>query len=199
LEDKLLELSKNRKSTRKFSRKEVDMEDVLYSLDVARFSPSGANEQPWRFIIIDNEGIKKRIRDASERGEKILYDNVKGEFKDWLLSHGLSHHKPFLEEAPILIAILMKNSAQYARESLWVAVGHILLALEERGLNTLVYTPSNTGFPQNELNVPDGFKLEAILPIGYSEDDVKKTSKLRLKDLVFRNEWGYPFDDTHDL
>jgi len=164
------------------------MEDVLYSLDVARFSPSGANEQPWRFIIIDKAEIKKRIRDASERGEKILYDNVKGEFKEWLLSHGLSHHKPFLEEAPILIAILMKKSAQYARESLWVAVGHMLLALEERGLNTLVYTPSNTGFPQNE---------EAILPVGHSEDDVKKTSKLSLKDLVFRNEWGYPFDDTH--
>jgi len=89
----------------------------------------------------------------------------------------------------------MKKSAQYARESLSVAVGHILLALEERGLNTLVYTPSNTGFPQNELNVPDGFKLEAILPVGHSEDDVKKTSKLSLKDLVFRNEWG---DDTHD-
>jgi len=187
--DKILELASNRKSTRKYTNKEVNMEDVLYSLDVARFSPSGANEQPWRFIIVDDAEVKKRIREASERGEKILYDNVKGEFRDWLLSHGLSHRKPFLEEAPILIAVLMKKTAKYATESIWVAVGHMLLALEERGLNTLVYTPSNTEFPKKELKAPEGFRLEAILPVGYSDDDSMKTSKLDLNDIVFKNSW----------
>jgi len=187
--DKILELAKNRKSTRKYSVKEVNIEDVLYSLDVARFSPSGANEQPWRFIIIDDKDVKKRVRDASERGEKILYDNVKGEFRDWLLSHGLSHRKPFLEEAPILITVLMKKTAKYATESIWVAVGHMLLALEERGLNTLVYTPSNTEFPKKELEVPEGFRLEAIIPVGYSEDDSMKTSKHNLNEIVFKNRW----------
>jgi len=188
--DKILELARNRKSTRKYSVKEVNIEDVLYSLDVARFSPSGANEQPWRFIIIDDKEVKKRVRDASEKGEKILYDNVKGEFRDWLLSHGLSHRKPFLEEAPILIAILMKKTAKYATESIWVAVGHMLLALEERGLNTLVYTPSNTEFPKKELEAPEGFRLEAIIPVGYSEDDSMKTSKHNLNEIVFKNNWG---------
>ena len=188
--DKILELARNRKSTRKYSVKEVNIEDVLYSLDVARFSPSGANEQPWRFIIIDDKEVKKRVRDASEKGEKILYDNVKGEFRDRLLSHGLSHRKPFLEEAPILIAILMKKTAKYATESIWVAVGHMLLALEERGLNTLVYTPSNTEFPKKELEAPEGFRLEAIIPVGYSEDDSMKTSKHNLNEIVFKNNWG---------
>jgi len=168
------------------------MDDVLYSLDVARFSPSGANEQPWRFIIVDDNNVKKRIRAASERGEKILYDNVKGEFRDWLLSHGLSHRKPFLEEAPILIAVLMKKTAKYATESIWVAVGHILLALEERGLNTLVYTPSNTEFPKKELEVPEGYRLEAILPVGYSNDESMKTSKHSLDEVVFKNRWETP-------
>jgi len=190
--EKILELAKNRKSTRKYSVKEVNIEDVLYSLDVARFSPSGANEQPWRFIIIDDKEVKKRVRDASERGEKILYDNVKGEFRDWLLSHGLSHRKPFLEEAPILIAVLMKKTAKYATESIWVAVGHMLLALEERGLNTLVYTPSNTEFPKKELEAPEGFRLEVIIPVGYSEDDSMKTSKHNLKEIVFKNRWETP-------
>ena len=190
--DKILELAKKRKSTRKYSIKEVDMDDVLYSLDVARFSPSGANEQPWRFIIIDDDEVKSRIREASERGEKILYDNVKGEFRDWLLSHGLSHRKPFLEEAPILIAVLMKKTAKYATESIWVAVGHILLALEERGLNTLVYTPSNTEFPKKELNVPEGYRLEAIIPVGYSEDESKKTGKHSLDEIVYKNSWETP-------
>ena len=81
---------------------------MTYALKVASLAPSGANEQPWRFIIVDNDDTKKRIRAACERGERYLYDNVKGEFKTWLLSQGLSHEKSFLEEAPYLVVVLMK-------------------------------------------------------------------------------------------
>ena len=165
------------------------MDDILYALDVARQAPSGANEQPWRFIIVTDPGLKKRIRDASERAERVLYANVKGDFREWLLGHGLSHEKPFLEEAPLLVAVLMVSSAQYARESVWVAVGHFLLALEERGLSTIVYTPSNTALPLAELDSPLGFKLEAILPVGYSDDDTPKESKKDLDEIAFLNRW----------
>ena len=86
----------------------------------------------------------------------------------------------------------MKKTAKYATESIWVAVGHILLALEERGLNTLVYTPSNTEFPKKELNVPEGYRLEAIIPVGYSEDESKKTGKHSLDEIVYKNSWETP-------
>lgn len=188
--NKILELAKKRKSTRKYSENQFDINDVLYSLEVARHAPSGANEQPWRFIIVDDKETKKRIRVASERGEKILYDNVKGDFKEWLLSHNLNYRKPFLEEAPVLIIVLMKKAAKYARESIWVAIGHILLALEEKGLNSLVYTPTNTEYPKEELNVPIEYKLEVIIPVGYSIDETIKTEKYKLHELMYRNKWG---------
>ena len=187
---RILELATSRKSVRKFSAKPVPMDDILYALDVARQAPSGANEQPWRFIIVTDPDLKKRIRDASERAERVLYENVKGDFREWLLSHGLSNEKPFLEEAPILVAVLMVASAQYARESLWVAVGHLLLALEERGLSTIVYTPSNTNLPLAELDSPQGFRLEVILPVGYSDDDTPKEPKKDLDEIAFLNRWG---------
>ena len=187
---RILELATSRKTVRKFSAKQVPMDDILYALDVARQAPSGANEQPWRFIIVTDPDLKKRIRDASERAERVLYENVKGDFREWLLSHGLSNEKPFLEEAPILVAVLMVASAQYARESLWVAVGHLLLALEERGLSTIVYTPSNTNLPLAELDSPQGFRLEVILPVGYSDDDTPKEPKKDLDEIAFLNRWG---------
>lgn len=186
---RILELATSRKSVRRFSAKPVPMDDILYALDVARQAPSGANEQPWRFIIVTDPGLKKRIRDASERAERALYENVKGDFREWLLSRGLSHEKPFLEEAPLLVAVLMVASAKYARESLWVAVGHFLLALEERGLSTIAYTPSNTDLPLAELDSPLGFKLEVILPVGYSDDDTPKESKKDLDEIAFLNRW----------
>ena len=188
----ILELAETRRSVRKFSKEKVALEDVLYTLDVARHAPSGANEQPWKFIIVENKDVKRKIKEACEKGEKHLYDNVKGKFKEWLLNQGLSHEKPFLEEAPFLVIVLMKKSAKYSRESVWVAIGHILLALEEKGLKTLVYTPSNTDYPAHELDVPKGYKLEAILPIGHSLEDPTKMVKRGLAESVYMNGWGNP-------
>ena len=166
------------------------MGDVIYALHAARQAPSGANGQPWRFIVVDDPDLKERLREASEEGERTLYENVKGEFREWLLAHGLNPSKPFLEEAPLLVAVLMDTSAKYARESVWVAVAHILLALEERGLSTMTYTPSDTGPPLAELDAPQGFKLEAILPVGYSEDETPKEPKKPLDEVAFLNHWG---------
>jgi nitroreductase len=166
------------------------MEDILYALEVARQAPSGANEQPWRFLVITDPELKNKLREASEKGEKYLYENVNGKFREWLLNHGLSPEKPFLEEAPILIVVIMNKSAKYARESIWLAIGYIILALEERGLNTITYTPSNTNYPLEELDVPKGFKLEAILPVGFSEDETPKESKRDLNKSVYLNNWG---------
>lgn len=186
----LLDLAKSRRSVRRYSDENVTLDDILYALKVASLAPSGANEQPWRFIVVDDTDLKKRIRAACERGERHLYNSVKGEFKQWLLSQGLSHEKPFLEGAPYLVVVLMNASAKYARESVWIAIGHMLLALEEKGLSTLVYTPSNTVYPLDELDAPAGFKLEAILPVGRSDDESPRTGRRELSETAFMNSWG---------
>lgn len=188
--DSILKLATSRKTARKFSSAPVPMEAVIGALEAARQAPSGANRQPWRFILVDDPELKGRIRRASERGEREMYEKVTGEFREWLLSHGLSQRKPFLEEAPLLVVVLMDRSAPYAKESVWVAIGFILLALEESGLSTLPYTPSNTKYPLDELDAPPEYALEAILPIGYSEDKKQKEPKLSLDEIVHRNKWG---------
>ena len=186
----ILKLATSRKTARKYSSAPVPMEAVIGALEAARQAPSGANRQPWRFILVDDPELKGRIRRASERGEREMYEKVTGKFREWLLGHGLSQRKPFLEEAPLLVVVLMDRSAPYARESVWVAIGFILLALEESGLSTLPYTPSNTRYPLDELDAPPEYALEAILPIGYSEDKKQKESKLSLDEIVRRNKWG---------
>ncbi len=186
----ILKLATSRKTAREFSSAPVPLEAVMGALKAARQAPSGANRQPWRFILVDDPELKGRIRRASERGEREMYEKVTGEFREWLLGHGLSQRKPFLEEAPLLVVVLMDRSAPYARESVWVAIGFILLALEESGLSTLPYTPSNTRYPLDELDAPPGYALEAILPIGYSEDKKQKEPKLSLDEIVHRNKWG---------
>lgn len=186
----LLELAISRKSVRSFSSESVSFEDVLGALEVAAQAPSGANRQPWRFLILTDPDLKQRVRKACEKGEKDFYDSVDGEFRGWLLAQGLSWRKPFLSEAPLLVVVLMDEGAPYARESVWVAVGFLQLALEERNLSTLTYTPSDTYLPLRELDVPGGFKLEAILPVGFPSDDEPKMPKYNLGEVAFLNTWG---------
>ena len=123
------------------------------------------------------------------RLESYLKEN-EGEFKDWLMEQGLSPDKPFLEEAPVLIVVLMRADAKYARESVWTSIGYILLALEEQGYSTVPYTPSNTYYPLAELDAPKGYRLEAILPVGLSGDTSPRTDRVSLDTLVFINKWG---------
>jgi iodotyrosine deiodinase len=55
------ELAKNRKSVRNFSSNRVNIDDVYRALEVAAQAPSGANRQPWRFIIISDPDLKRRV------------------------------------------------------------------------------------------------------------------------------------------
>lgn len=186
----LFELAKRRKSIRKFSPNPIDLEDVLEALEVACRAPSGANQQPWRFLIITEQAIKNRLRKACEIGEREFYEKINGDFKKWLTAKGLSWEKPFIEEAPILVIVFMDVKSQYARESVWASIGFFLLALEEQGLNTVPYTPSNTSYPLKEVGAPKGFQLEAIFPIGLSAEEKPREPRTRLEEVAYLNIWG---------
>ena len=77
----ILKLATSRKTAREFSSTPVPMEAVIGALEAARQAPSGANRQPWRFILVDDPELKGRIRRASERGEREMYEKVTGEFR----------------------------------------------------------------------------------------------------------------------
>ena len=186
----ILDLAKRRRTVRTFSSTPVNLEDVSAALEAACQAPSGANSQPWRFIIITDAQTKMRIREVCEQVERQFYSTVTGELKQWLLTRGLSWKKPFLEDAPILVLILSQTKAPYSSQSVWLAIGYILLALEEHGLGTVTYTPSNAEAVLDELNVPNGFSLEAILPIGISADEKPKEPRVKLEQVTYVNSWG---------
>lgn len=109
-----------------------------------------------------------------------------------LQKRNITWEKPFLEEAPVLIVVLADRKAPYDRESTWLAIGYILLALEERGLASLTYTPTNPHAIARYLGVPMNYTLEAIIPVGKSGEDKIKESRLGLEDTTCMNSWGNP-------
>lgn len=188
----MLELATRRKTARIFTAKPVNTEDVLYCVKVAVQAPSGANSQPWQFIIIDDKAIKGRIRRTCEEGERRFHANIKPDLKQWFSSKQITWRKPFLTEAPILVAISSNQEMLYATESTWLAIGYIILALEEKSLSTLTYTPSYPEEAGTVLGVPKSYRLETILPIGYSGDPKPKEGRRSFNSFIHRNTWRGP-------
>jgi nitroreductase len=186
----MLELATRRRTTRVFAKTLVNLDDVLYCVKVAVQAPSGANRQPWRFVLVDDPEEKERIRAACEEQEKRHHADVEPNLKQWFDSKNITWKKPFLTEAPTLLAVFSSQQMPYATESTWLAIGYIILALEEKSLSTLTYTPS---YPENVRSVfkaPDECKLEAILPIGYSADPKPKEPRRPFQSSVYRNLWN---------
>lgn len=186
----LIGLATRRKTARKFAKTLVNIEDVLYCIRVAVQAPSGANRQPWRFLIIDDPALRGRIRAACEEQEKLFHANADLSLQKWFQSKNINWDKPFLTYAPLLLAIFSNRDIIYATESTWLAIGYIILALEEKGLATVVYTPPYPKDLRSLFNAPLEFRLETVLPIGYSADPKPKEERRTFESFIFRNSWN---------
>jgi len=189
----LLDIATSRKTVRKFKTTPIPEDDIRYILEVARQAPSGSNRQPWRFILVQDMEQKRLIREAAEKGERAFYASLSEEAKAWYSSKGLSPSKPNLTQAPVLLVVLSDTSAPNYKAGVWICIGFAILAIEERGLATVTYTPSDPSLVSEAVGAPEGFMVETVLPLGYSDDPKPKESRYSLSELLFRDRWGIPF------
>jgi len=102
----------------------------------------------------------------------------------------LNWQKPFLTEVPYLIAVFSSKKAPYSRESVWIAIGYLLLAIEEAGLASLTYTPPNRSEVAKLLNSPNDYRLEVLIPVGYPNEEKVKEPRRSLYELVSINKFN---------
>ncbi|MCH2103142.1 MAG: nitroreductase family protein [Planctomycetes bacterium] len=170
-----------RRSVREFSREELPEGVIEECLRAAGSAPSGANLQPWSFVVVRDPALKRRIREAAEAEERENYEWRMGE--EWLKDLeplGTDDHKPFLEDAPALIVIFrqaygledeVKRKHYYVMESVGIAAGFLLAALHQAGLATLTHTPSPMGFLEEILERPRNERAYLLIPVGYPAED----------------------------
>ncbi len=177
-----LQTMSTRRTIRAFSAAPVPFELIRTAIKVAATAPSGANQQPWRFVVVSNPEVKRQIREAAEVEEREFYHRRAP--REWLAALqplGTDWHKPFLEIAPYLIIIFRldyclsrdaeghetKSKHYYVMESVGIAAGLLLAALHMGGLATLTHTPSPMGFLSKILNRPKNEKPYLLIPVGY--------------------------------
>jgi nitroreductase len=173
-----------RRTVRDFSDRPVDREIIENAVRAAASAPSGANKQPWHFVIIEDPKIKSQIRRAAEAEEHEFYHHrAPDSWLEDLKVFETDEHKPFLETAPYLIAVfLQRNSVDeggvkhknyYMPESVGIATGILISALHFSGLATLTHTPSPMKFLNQILGRPSNEKPFMLMVAGYPVDDVK--------------------------
>jgi iodotyrosine deiodinase len=169
---------RTRRSVRDFDGRPVPREVINACLLAAGTAPSGANQQPWFFSVITQPAHKKRLREAAEAEEREFYaQRAPQEWLQALAPLGTDANKPFLEVAPVLIAIFAqkygvdaegnKFSHYYVPESVGIATGFLIAALHHAGLATLTHTPSPMGFLNDICGRPASEKPSILLVVGY--------------------------------
>lgn len=166
-----------RRSVREFSSEGVPLAVLDECIAAAGTAPSGANRQPWTFVVVTDPGLRRRIRLAAEAEEREFYEQrISDEWREALRPFGTTWQKPFLEEAPALIVVFRhaydleegeKRTNYYTVESVGIAVGFLLAALHVAGLATLTHTPSPMKFLGEILGRPVNEKPFVLLPVGY--------------------------------
>jgi len=173
-----------RRTVRDFSDRAVDPEIIDNAVKAAATAPSGANKQPWHFVVISSLEIKRAIREAAEEEERAFYGGRASEsWLEDLKQFGTDAEKPFLETAPYLIAVFLqrnsidedgtKHKNYYMPESVGIASGMLLTALHSSGLATLTHTPSPMGFLSEILQRPNNEKPYLLVVAGYPQKDAQ--------------------------
>jgi nitroreductase len=186
-----------RRSVRHFSDRPVPRAIIEDCLRVANSAPSGANKQPWHFVVISDPETKRRIRAAAEAEERAFYEQrAPQEWLGDLAPLGTGPDKPFLETAPYLIAIFArrygvrpdgsKEQHYYVQESVGIATGMLIAALHHAGLATLTHTPSPMNFLSEILGRTSNERPFLLLVMGYPAPDatVPALSKKPLEEVV---------------
>lgn len=176
------EWARTRRTVRKFSTKPVPRKIIETIVKTAGTAPSGANKQPWTFVVVNDLSIKSRIRVAVEAVEKEFYESrISDAQREALAPLATNWEKPYLTEAPYLIVVFRQDYAfgenmqklphYYVKESVGIAIGMLIMAIHNVGLVTVTHTPAPIKVLKTLLNRPPNEKPYVLMPVGYPHED----------------------------
>jgi nitroreductase len=165
---KVLEAIQKRRSIRKYKEEPIPEEVLLRVLEAARLAPSGKNFQPWKFIIVKDKALKKKLAEASA-----------GQF--------------FIARAPIVIVGCGFPDNSYDRMGRYmkswsvdvtIALEHLILQAQEEGLGTCWIGSFEEEAVKAVLNVPKEVKVLALTPLGYPDEIPRFRGRKSLDEII---------------
>ncbi|MBO8126953.1 MAG: nitroreductase family protein [Firmicutes bacterium] len=160
------EAIENRRSVRKYEQKDIPMEVLTRILNAARLAPSANNRQDWKFIVVKDPELKKKVAEAA-RGQSFV-----GEASVIIAGVALNPEKLMSCEVPA-----------YAVD-LAIAMTQITLAAVEEGLGTCWIGAFDQAKVKELLGIPAEYKVVELMPLGYPADKPRTKIRKRLEEVV---------------
>ena len=176
--------SDKRRTTRHFSKEAVPRELIEYAIRCAGTAPSGAHNQPWKYVAIDDADLKKQIRTATEEEEYKTYnERMSDEWRLALAKLGTDWIKEHITDAPWIVVLFKqryqlddagnKSKNYYVEESVGISAGMFISAIHHMGLTTLTHTPNPMKFLSELLGRPANEAAVLLMPVGYPAQGAK--------------------------
>lgn len=162
----VLSAIEGRRSIRKYKDTPVEEEKLLRVLEAARLSPSAKNQQNWKFIVVKDEEIRKRLVDEAIQQQ-------------------------FVAEAPIILvccgteteSVMRCGQPRYTVD-LSIATSYMILEAYEQGLGTCWLGSFDEAKVKEILGIPEKVRVVAITPLGYPAESPSPRPRKDLKDIL---------------
>jgi nitroreductase len=171
--DSFWDVIKSRRSVRNFKPDPIPEEHVLKIVNAARMAPCAGNEQPWKFIIVQDKKLIEALKNEwTKEIEAYLKNNKKlsGEALKEELQKDVDQWIAGRLSAPAYIVVLTDNQREwpdYNKHDGPLAAGYLLLAARALGYGTVYMTDSiSVAVTKKVLNIPDRYTRVCITPIG---------------------------------
>ena len=164
-------LLRRRRSRRFFTDAPIDPEKLERALQAAMRAASGANTQPWEYVLIERGPIRDKVRVLCEKADVKFHEASPDWLKAFFDDHMITPVKEFADNAPYLVGVFGRRDLPFWLQSVWLSVANFINALELEGIHSLTYTPSLTKEFNKLLGVDENWSCQALLPIGYGQPD----------------------------
>ncbi|MFO7448293.1 MAG: nitroreductase family protein [Ignavibacteriaceae bacterium] len=178
-----------RRSVRKYKPDPVPQEDLVKIIDAARMAPTSGNQQPWKFLVIQDQNKIAEMKNLCLAGFIENYDNNpdKSEDRESFINRATESLTNYFS-APVYIVILTDNNSMYPTYNHWdgpLAAGYLMLAARSLGYGTVFITdaiPDNV--TKTALGIPDNYTRVCITPLGTPVEWPKSPKKKELEEFI---------------
>ncbi len=178
----LLDLIKRRQSQRTYTDQPIDKEKLLHCIEAARLAPSANNSQPWKFIIIDNPGLKNTVAE--------------------LTSTAIIPMNQFTKQAPVIVAVVREKTnlstavgrvlkdKNYPLIDIGITTAHFCLQATAEGMSTCIIGWFDEKKIKELLHVPKDLRLELLILVGYPPtNEIRKKKRKETNQILSYNNY----------
>jgi nitroreductase len=213
LAEATMKVIQDRRSVREFTNEPVSDQDLDMILEAARQAPSGENAQPWRFIVVKDEALRKKMGAVAGGGSgrrftaefvtkkmQERFANLQDEAKKKAAFEKLTsgNVSAFMAEAPVNIVVCGKKDVWDTPYDTSAAIENILLMVTGLGLGACWVIAPCIDIRDEErmkelLGIPEGYKAISVISVGHQTRVHRPRPRLPIKELVFTEKWGDPY------